>query len=60
MISSLVLISLKVRMEIAQLWGGWRLGDWVAIYMGELYFVQLDYRNIECSLKKKKMQHNIH
>ena len=30
------------------------LGDWVDIYLGELYFVQLDYRNIECSLGLKK------
>ena len=32
------------------------LGDWVDIYLGELYFVQLDYRNIECSLGLKKIK----
>ena len=30
------------------------LGGWVANYLRELYFVQLDYRNIECSLLLKK------
>ena len=34
------------------------LGDWVDIYLGELYFVQLDYRNIECSLGLKKKEKN--